>query len=198
MRSRKGLPSVVASSTAVIAVAVVTLALAVALGGLLGGCTGSAGGSTTSSAQAPSSTTIAPETTSTVAETTSTTAAKLTWGQTGKWQGISVTAASPQNDPSPGLVGDGNKVVYCVVTLANTSPDPFDYNGLDFILFDREHQEYDNYGLGSVPDVGEGTLAPGESVTGAVAFEVPQAAVPSGLEWQPRAAGEPQLIWGQS
>ena len=196
MRSRKELLPAVASTTVVIAAAVATLALAVALGALFGGCAGSAGGTTTSSAQATTST-LAPATTSTSAETTSTTAAKLTWGQTGKWQGISVTAASPQNDPSPGLVGVGNKVVYCVVTLANTSSDPFDYNGLDFILFDRAHQEYDNYGLGSMPDIGEGTLAPGGSVSGAVAFELPQAAVPSGLGWQPRAAAGPQLIWGQ-
>ena len=185
------------SRIAVIAAAAVTLALAVASGGQLTGCATSTGASTTSSGDVTTSTTLAPATTSTAGETTSTTAARLTWGDTGKWQGVSVTAASPQNDPSPGLVDAGNKVVYCVVSLVNNSPDPFDYNGLDFILSDTGHQEYDNYGLGSVPDIGEGTLAPGESVSGAVAFELPQAAVPAGLKWQPRAAAEPQLIWGE-
>jgi hypothetical protein len=198
MKHCEGSPRAALSVIAVMAAAAVLLAVAVALGGLLGGCAGSAGGSaTTSNAGAATSTTFAPTTTSTVAETTSTTAAKLAWGDTGKWQGISVTAAGPQTDPSPELVGEGNKVVYCTVNVANNSPDPFDYNGLDFMLFDSAHQEYDSYGLTSMPDFGEGTLAPGESLSGAVAFELPQSATPSGLEWQPQSMTAPQLIWGQ-
>ena len=202
MKSREGIGRVVTpedrSGSAALIAAIFMLALAMALGGLLAGCAGSTGGGATSSTGAVSTTTTpAPSTTTTVAETTTTSLTKLAWSDTGKWQGISVTAAAPQVDPSPELVGAGNKVVYCMVTLTNNGTDPFDYNGLDFILLDTDQQEYDNYGVSSMPDVGEGTLAGGESVSGAVAFEVPQSATPGAVEWQPHSADTPQLAWGQ-
>lgn len=190
------LPMGVPASIRVSAV-VVVLAAALALGGLFSGCAGSTGNNPTTSSGGAVTTTSLATTTSTAAETTSTTAAKLAWGATGKWQGISVNAASPQTDPSPQLVGAGNKVVYCMVTITNNSAAAFDYNGLDFILLDTEHLEYDNPGLSSTADIGEGTLAVGDSVSGAVAFEVPQTVTPSGLEWQPQSAAGPLLIWGQ-
>jgi hypothetical protein len=160
------------------------------------GCAGSASGTTTS-APGTTNTTLAPVTTSTVAEATSTTAARLAWGDTGTWQGASISAAQPQVDSVPESVDPGNKVVYCMIKLLNGSKDPFDYNGLDFTLFDTAHQEYDNFGLTSMPDLGVGTLPPGQSVQGTVAFEMPQSATPSGLEWQPQTADTPQLVWGQ-
>ena len=104
---------------------------------------------------------------------------------------------SPQVDPLPESVDTGDKVVYCEVKVINNSKDPLDYNGLDFTLYDTAHSEYDNTGLTSMPDFGEGTLNPGESVEGAVAFELPQGATPGGLEWQPETADTPLLIWGQ-
>lgn len=163
---------------------------------LLSGCSLS-GDTTTTTVPAPA-TTMAPITTTTEAQTTTTVAAELSWDGTGAWNGISVTAAAPQTDNDPAFVGEGNKVVYCTVKLTNGSKEQFDYNGLDFVMFDSAHQEYDNAGLTSMPDLGQGSLAPGESVQGAVAFELPLAAAPSGLEWQPESAGTPNLIWGQT
>jgi hypothetical protein len=172
------------------------LVMAVAMLAALCGCAESAGAGTTTSSGA--STTIAPTTSSTAAEsTTSTTTAKLAWGDTGTWQGISITVAAPQVDPAPESVDPGDQVVYCTVTVVNNSKDAFDYNGLDFLLLDTAHQEYDNFGLTSMPDFGEGTLAPGETIKGAIAFELPASATAGGLEWQPRIASEPQLVWGQ-
>lgn len=165
----------------------------------LSGCAGSGGGSAaTISGAGFTSSTLAPATTSTVAPvTTPTTAAKLAWGDAGTWQGISVSATAPLVDPSPDSVDPGDKVVYCLVTMINNSKDAFDYNGLDFTLFDTTHQAYDNFGLTSLPDLADGTLAPGEKVAGAIAFELPAAATPSGLQWQPATADAPELIWGQ-
>lgn len=165
----------------------------------LSGCAGSGGGSAaTTSGVGATNSTLASVTTSTAAPaTTSTTAAKLAWGATGAWQGISVSATAPLTDPSPESVDPGDKVVYCLVTMVNNSKDAFDYNGLDFTVFDTAHQEYDNFGLTSLLDLGDGTLAPGEKVAGAIAFELPAAATPSGLEWQPETAGAPELVWGQ-
>jgi hypothetical protein len=175
---------------------VLLLAAALLLAAMLmvGGCALSGGATTTTAA--PTTTTAAPSTTTTEAETTTTTAAKLAFGAKGTWEGISVTATRPEIDYSPTLVGEGNKVVYCTVTIVNNSSEPFDYNGLEFTLFDADHQEYDNAGLASVADLGVGTLAPGESADGAVAFEMPIIAAPTGLEWQPSSSPAPTLIWG--
>jgi Domain of unknown function (DUF4352) len=184
MRSRAGLLAVMLSVVVVVA---------------LSGCSGlTGGGATTSSGSGATSTTVAPSTSSTVAAaTTSTTTAKLAWGDAGNWQGISITAAAPQVDQTPESVDPGDQVVYCMVKVVNNSKDAFDYNGLDFVMFDAAHQKYDNFGLTSMPDFGEGTLAPGESVEGAIAFELPATATPSGLEWQPQTATEPLLVWGE-
>jgi hypothetical protein len=174
----------------VVLVAGFTLVVAV----VTAGCGGSSGTTTTSGT---TSTTVAPTTSSTEAETTTTTAAKLAWGGTGTWQGIDITVSEPREDSQPESVDPGDKVVYCMVKMVNDSKDPVDYNGLDFIMYDTDHQQYDNFGLTSMPDFGEGTLAPGDSVWKAVAFEMPSAATPSGMEWQPQTADAPQLIWGQ-
>jgi hypothetical protein len=190
MKSRQDTPRRAARATC--------LALAIVLGGLLAGCAASTGGGTTTSTGAASTTTIpAPTTTTREAETTTTSLVKLAWGGTGIWQGISITVAAPQTDPSPEMVGAGNKVVFCMVTIANNAADAFDYNGLDFVLLDTAHQEYDNYGLSSMLDLGEGSVAPGASVLGAVAFEVPLTATPSGVEWLPQSLPEAQLAWGE-
>jgi hypothetical protein len=173
---------------------IVVLLLAAAL--VWSGCSGSAGGATTTIAAITTSI-VAPETTSTIADTTTTTALMLEWGEKGTWQDISVTVDAPQLDPTPESVDAGNKVVYCMVKIVNNSKDPFDFNGLDFMLFDAAHEEYDNFGLTSKADLAEGTLAPGGTATGAVAFEMPESAAPSGVEWQPQTEAAPVLIWGQ-
>jgi hypothetical protein len=157
-------------------------------------CAGS--GATTTTAAAVTSTS-AVTTSTTVAETTTTiVAVKSAWNGSGTWQDISLTAAPPQTDPSPELVGDGNKVVYCMVTFKNGSSDPFDYNGLSFTLTDSAGEQHENFGLTSMPDLGEGTLQPGETVGGAVAFEIPNAATAAGLQWQPDSASGPAIEWG--
>ena len=165
-----------------LALVVVALLLAAALA--LSGCSLSGGGTTTTAA--PTTTTAAP-TTTTEAETTTTAAIELKFGGKGTWQGISVTVESAQLDTTPVLVGAGNKVVYCMVTIMNGSKGAFDYNG---------HQEYDNAGMSSVADIGEGTLAPGETAQGAVAFEIPMNAQVAGMKWQPSTSDAPVLIWG--
>jgi hypothetical protein len=156
-----------------------------------------AGSGATTSTSAAATTTSASTTSTTVAATTTTiVAVKSAWGASGTWQDVSLTAAPPQTDPSPELVGDGNKVVYCMVTIKNGSSDPFDYNGLSFTLTDSAGEQYENFGLTSMPDLGEGTLQPGETVEGAVAFEIPQAGTPAGLQWQPDSASAPAVEWG--
>ena len=176
---------------AVLAVAATAILIVAAL--TLGGC--SLGGGTTTTAAV--TTTAAPTTTSTAPETTTTAVATATlkFGDKGTWQGISVTATAPEIDTTPVLVNEGNRVVYCMVTIVNNSKEAFDFNGLDFELFDTDQQEYDNAGLTSVADLGEGSVAPGETAEGAVAFEVPMLAKVALLEWLPGGTDTPVFIW---
>ena len=183
-RLRPVLPTVLAT-TALVLVLLATAALT--------GCAGSGNAATTTSTP---TTTAAPTTTSTEAETTTTLAVPIDWGKTATWEGVSLTANAPTVDPLPESVDTGDQVVYCLVKLVNNTKDPYDYNGLDFSLYDTNHQEYDAFGLTSMPDLGTGTLAPGESAEGAVAFEMPSGATPGALVWQPESAAAPQAIWG--
>jgi hypothetical protein len=176
-------------------VALMTMALLAVAAPALAGCSLSGGGTTTT--VKATTTTAAPPTTTTEAETTTTTATKLKFNDKGTWEGISVTVESPQTDTTPILVGAGNRVVFCMVTVINGSKDAFDYNGLDFTLT-ADGEEYENAGLTSVVDLGVGTLAPGETAQGAVAFEVPLAAKITSMDWQPGTSEAPVLIWGQS
>ena len=149
------------SQTRLLAIVAVVAVLVV-----LGGCAGSAGGGTSTSSGSSATTTLAPTSSSAAVETTSTTAAKLAWGDAGTWQGISITATTPETDTAPESVDPGDKVVYCMVKVVNNSKDAFDYNGLDFTMFDSTHQTYDNFGLTSILDFGEGTLAPASRCSG--------------------------------
>lgn len=180
-----GRPVVAALAAAVLIVAALAL----------GGC--SLGGSTTTTVAV--TTTVAPTTTSTEPESTTIpiSTATLRFGDKGTWQGISVTAVAPETDTTPVSVGAGDRVVYCMVTIVNNSKDPLDYNGLDFQLFDADKQEYDNTALPSVADLGEGTVAPGETAEGAVAFELPVAARIDSLEWLPGGVDTPVFVWQQ-
>jgi hypothetical protein len=163
----------------------------------LSGCGGSGSAATTGTSASATSTPAAPATPSTEPQTTTTAAAPMEWGATGTWEGISITAAEPRTDATPESVDAGNKVVYAMVKMVNNSKGAYDYNGLEFTLLDTDHQAYDSFGLTSMPDLGSGTLAPGGSVEGAVAFELPSGATPGGLAWQPSSAPAPQLIWGR-
>ena len=168
----------------------------VALAAVLGGCAGSTSGGTVASSTTSAS--AAPATSSTAAaETTSTTAARLAWGETGTWQGISITITAPLTDSAPESVDPGDKVVYCLVTVVNNSKDAFDYNGLDFMLFDAAHQEYDNFGLTSLPDFGEGTLAPARRSRGPSRMNYRWQRHPA-ASMEPQTAAGPQLGLGSA
>lgn len=176
------------------AAALVAAALSIAAAAALAGC--SLGGSTTTTTvrvtttAAPITTTTQPETTTTVIST-----GTLGFGEKGTWNGITVTVESPEVDPAPALVGEGNRVVLSMVTITNEGKDVFDYNGLDFQLYDADENEYDSAGLSSVADLGQGSLAPGETAQGAVAFELPMLAKVATVDWQPADTQTPVFIW---
>lgn len=155
---------------------------------VLTGC----GTSTTSSG----STTSAGKSEESSATSTTNKGNKLAFGETGTWKGIEITVSEPTVDTKAEFVSEGKKVVYCTVVIKNNSDKDFDYNALGFTMFDSEHQSYDAFGMASVPDLSSGTLAPGETVKGAIAYEMPENATPGGIKWQPTIADSTKLVWG--
>jgi hypothetical protein len=105
--------------------------------------------------------------------------------------GVTVTRRSlrvdtPTNEfaqPSP-----GKEYVVTRVTITNNSNQNVNYNRFDFKLVDQDNVQYDPDALDTnVSDttLHYGTLAPGQIVSGDLAFEVPDTTDKAGILWTP-------------
>jgi hypothetical protein len=119
----------------------------------------------------------------------------LVFGETGVWEGIQVTVSAPTDDPEADTALEDERVVYCSVSMFNTSNQPLEYDGLEFILFDSEDQLYEDFGEPSVPALGVGILEPGDTATGAVAYNVPLQGSFDRVAWQRNFLADPELTW---
>jgi hypothetical protein len=90
---------------------------------------------------------------------------------------------------------EDERVVYSTVTMVNTGSEPLEYESLEFLLFDSEDQLYEDFGEASVPTLGVGILEPGDTVTGAVAYNLPVEATVSRVAWQRNFLADAQLTW---
>ncbi len=119
----------------------------------------------------------------------------LIFGETGVWEGVQVTVSTPTDDPEADAPLDNERIVYCTVGMVNRSNQSLEYDGLEFMLFDSEGQLYEDFGKSSIPALGVGILEPGDTVTGAVAYNLPTQATVSSVAWQRGFLADPQLTW---
>jgi hypothetical protein len=102
---------------------------------------------------------------------------ELKWGETAMIDGGAVTVEAPVADPAAMSPQEGFKVVYSLVTITNTGETPISYSQYDFNLEGR-HSGGTGSGVplaaGAQPDLEMGTLPPGQTVTGAVRFNLSQ------------------------
>ena len=113
----------------------------------------------------------------------------LSWGETAALEGRTVTVSEPVDDPQAVAPWPGSRMVYSIVTIVNTGSTTLTYRASEFFL---EGNGSGSSGLpprgggasdatvGGQPmlEAGGGTLAPGESVTGAVHFQLKAEDVP--------------------
>ena len=102
---------------------------------------------------------------------------KVGWGETATVDGaLQVTASAPQRDPSARAVESASDdvVVYCVVTIKNVGTHARSYD-LSWLTLMSDGEGWSGGGDGLqtsiTPALVPGTLDPGETVTGAVAFQ---------------------------
>jgi hypothetical protein len=119
------------------------------------------------------------------------------WGDAVEVYGLTVTVEAPQEDTEAPLVDEGNKVVYCMVTITNNDGEPYEYNALCFEMLDAESQPYESYASTSQPKLVHGFIQPGRSLKAAVAYELPKAAEAATIIFSPIYASPDQLIWGK-
>ena len=150
-------------------------------------------GTTATTTVAATTTTLAPEATTTSAAT-----GVHAWGEAVQVGDLTVTVAAPVEDAKATSVKEGEKVVYCTITIVNNGKDMFAYNPWAFALFDAENQAYDPRGRSSQPGFGAGDLAPGRTVKGAWACKMSKDALPAYMQFEPLGSGHGiQIIWGK-
>jgi hypothetical protein len=107
------------------------------------------------------------------------------WGETASiLEGVTIAASAPVVDPRAEPVHAGRAILYCVVEMTNGSTEPFTYREADFYLYadlgfavgglDGSLASRDE-----MPLLVSGTLDPGHTIRGAVAFELSPEAVPT-------------------
>jgi hypothetical protein len=151
----------------------VPLVLAAVMGaGLLAGCE--------QRSAEPGDSVSSPESTETVV-TGMVGAFSRTWGGTvTRPGGVTIMADAPKVDSQARPAHPGNVVLYCVVEITNGGDGPFDYRPVDFALFVQKGvsaggvlgEHSDLLTTVSEPPLLAGTLEPGGTIRGAVAFEV--------------------------
>ncbi len=106
------------------------------------------------------------------------------WGETATFaDDIRMVAYAPKVDPRATPVYPGDIVLYCMVDITNGGSSPLKYDLARFGLYakDKTCPGGLNGKLTTVsePPLASGTLAPGETVQGAVPFELPEDQVPT-------------------
>jgi hypothetical protein len=107
------------------------------------------------------------------------------WGETATVvEGVAIAASAPLADPETEPVHAGRVVLYSVVEMTNGGDEPFSYKQADFYLyadlgFSVGGVDGSLTPSGEAPPLASGTLEPGQTVRGAVAFELTTEAVPT-------------------
>jgi hypothetical protein len=158
--------------------------------------------STTTTVQVASS--VAARPTTTKAPTTTTTAPsgyEWTYGEAVTFDGMVVQVEAPVEDPEAPYVDEGNTVWVFLVTITNNRTGPFEYWPMDYSLVDAEGFVYDCGGTATTNDeqlLSNASLAPGQTVKGYVAGEIPDSAVPVQVKYEPYISMEDWLaLWSE-
>ena len=149
---------------------------------IMAGCTiQTTSGSSTSRA---TSTSMAKRTTTGAPTTTTSANVGAAWGDIQEVGGFEIGAAAPV--PDTATSGEPEGAVWSVeVTIKNTTASAQDYNAAEFHLQDSEEYRYDYPLLLIEHWLGTGTLAPGQTVKGRLAFDLPEDAQPAALTYAP-------------
>lgn len=141
----------------------------------------------------PTTTTTVPATT-TEAPTTTTTIPLLKWGSEAEIDGLLIKVSEPATNwdlyyGANGEKDDTMKVILAKVVIKNVIDSSIDYTYYDFDLIDSTGEYYyAEYFEEAVspdkPPLGEGTIAPGEKISGYVAFVVPNDAAADDIEYE--------------
>ena len=165
---------------------------------LTNGTTTAASAGPTTTASAETTTTTEPFPTTAPAPTTTTAATGVrAWGEAVETHSLTVTADAPKEDTKAPLPKEGEKRVYCMVTIVNNGSEPYEYNPLYSQMFDAESQPYDVYPSTSQPLLDHGFLLPGRTIKAAVPFSLPKTAEPATLIFTPVYGTPEQVIWGK-
>jgi len=123
---------------------------------LTNGTTTAASAGPTTTASAETTTTTEPFPTTAPAPTTTTAATGVrAWGEAVETHSLTVTADAPKEDTKAPLPKEGEKRVYCMVTIVNNGSEPYEYNPLYSQMFDAESQPYDVYPSTSQPQAAD-------------------------------------------
>lgn len=138
----------------------------------------------------------APETTSTAVAPAETT---LTWGGTATVSDVDITVRSPGQDPDAVALRPDGKVVFSLVTITNSGRSPVGYGAYDFSIEGGHSGSTGDLSsgmtIGGHPVMDRGTLAPGETITAAVRFNLSADDQPVKVRFTPSWAKEVLIAW---
>lgn len=108
--------------------------------------------------------------------------------------GVTVTVSAPKRDTAgPGApIKPGYAFQVVRVTIRDRGHFSYQYNALDFVLLDAGAHAYPENGFADdnlSQRIDMGTLHPGATVTGQLAFLVPSRLTPAAISWQPSGLG---------
>lgn len=94
---------------------------------------------------------------------------------------------------------DGGHVWYCLVTFENQGAISVYCNPFQFTAYDSSNMAGDDLVLVDISeaDLEESDILPGRTVTGAVAYIIPEGRALQYLDFQPSAFGEVVASWGE-
>ena len=107
---------------------------------------------------------------------------RLNWGEAAALEGRTIRVSEPMEDPQATGSRPDLKVVYSMVTITNTGSEPLTYVASEFFLEGNSGGSTGIAGqpttVGGQPVLARGMLAPGETVTAAVRFNLKTNDVP--------------------
>jgi len=108
--------------------------------------------------------------------------------------GVTVTFSAPTRDKrgQDSSLKPGYIFQVVQVTLRNHGAFTYKYNPLDFILLDpgaHAYQESSSYDNNLSQAIDTGSLAPGQTISGQIAYIVPATLTPVAISWQPTGLG---------
>lgn len=105
---------------------------------------------------------------------------------------VTVSAARRDHGGQSDMVKPGMIFQDIHLRIANHGKYHYAYNALDFALLDsgaRDYGEQGDFNSNLAQHIDTGTLGPGQSVSGDIAFIVPDATRPAALRWTPTGLG---------